>query len=379
MSRAVGYHDNHGDYWTSGGIIDPDQGIQQMPWFKCTLEGCSESFQSHQDLRVHSWSDHKAKQPFLILQGREIRQYTLKITAKTAPPDWVFSNTQEISFNEKLVSSSEAQKLLVAKQDAKVELILTNRGVSQKYEISFKLAELKDLNGVDQAFDETLGGKNIGPAEISTFRNRANEFPSASEYAQGLINFLQGIVAKEEALDGSNNSGRTHYELLFTSAASKLKDYDRELAELVCMSVDFYFNNFEESARRTRSGEIADVAAWFRELKHHRFDELTPVIIKKKKALSRIVDSCTLEIFELAENKFDGSVSTEFIETILQKSKNYDKNDKDKVHMVCSELYFALGNYETALRVASRIQHRVHFQAWYTNFKVRLENTWKTK
>ena len=340
------------------------------PCPKCGLE-----FSSERDLRVHSFAGHATPRPMLVFRGRECGRSRLTITTKTSPAQWVMKNAQLVTVNGRSVTPRRAAAFLSSQRSGVSDVVLTNDDVSQTFQFKFSLAEETDLQGVDAALARLIDGGELSLRSIDDFIMRSKPYPTASRYLSGLAEYLYGVLARESTaeprpVDESVGAG---YQGKYDQAVGILGAFDRPPAEAICGIVAFHYNQFDRAMTKTKSRRVAEVSLRFQAMlkgEHWLDGDLSSS--PHPSLDSALSDSLIEQVLKWSAVPLDGSASDQMAE-LTANIQSQRPGDAFKLHMVAAEHFLATRDPTSAARHAEWLRHSRRTEAWYTDFRSRLQ------
>lgn len=346
----------------------------RLPTFPCPT--CGAEFTSEPDLRVHTFEGHHIQRPVLVLKGRECGRSRLTLTSETSPTDWSIRTADTVSINGVPSSVERAVELLATKRSGIVDVVLANGGVSQEFQFEFTLAEAADLDGVDAALMHLIAGGELSLRAVDDFIMRSKRYPTATRYLDGLTSYLYGVLSREEAgepgpCDDAHGNGG--YQGKYDQAVGILGTFDRDAAEAICGIVAFHYNQFKRAMTKTKSQRVAKVSLRFHAM---LTDEPWPtgdLSLSPHSSLDyALSDSVIEQVLEWSALPLDGTATAAVMEMSTGISSQRP-SDAFKLHLVAAEHWLAAGDLVSATRQAEPLRHGRNSEAWYADFRRRVE------
>ncbi|AWB57834.1 hypothetical protein [Colwellia sp. Arc7-D] len=227
---------------TGGSVVIPDSRIKtelQPVRFSCRY--CNSNFASD-DLRVrHEWEKHPTKNPTLRIKGREVTSSRFYLRDTISIDDIELSNVQRMYINDVETDVEQIQIIVSEKLNQFLKIDLFNRKIRKTFEIDISIPKLEEIEKVDEYFWLFLSRDDFTEELIDQFIKSTSKLSSVKWYVDGLVKYLQGIMAKD---------GKTKFitfedhEIRFNQAHSILSTYESLLAKAIVSLIDFNKNNF---------------------------------------------------------------------------------------------------------------------------------------
>lgn len=252
-------------FWHTGYIeFHEESGVE--PWqspapirYPCPL--CDAVFEAPDELRQHRFEKHPFTQPTLTIRDVQLGATPFPISEARKPSDFVSNLCDSATVNGKVVATKALGKLLATYQNDRVTVRLSNVGASATFELLFRIADEDDLVGVEAAFKRLASTRHLDIRAIEGFITEAKTHKTSARYADGICQYLYGVLAKERAPD--SHIPYTTYQEKFSQAADALSEYDRPIARQIRALVAFHFNHFSDAALLAPGGRIGTVARWY--------------------------------------------------------------------------------------------------------------------
>ncbi len=213
---------------------------------------CGWSTDSWQEIGEHLRTEHPLGAPQLLVNGRPCASDKAVRRPLSAGAVCVM-NTTTIDFSvdggpSTSVDAAEVGEALAAVGTGHVQLVLHNEradGASAARAVVFdiRLADVRDLDAVESAFDETVS-RRLTPSEADSFAERSLTATTAHSYAGALHKFLIALLQKDGRIGGSGLE-LSKYPARMNEALHELSQYpDRPLARAAAGVIRFNINLF---------------------------------------------------------------------------------------------------------------------------------------
>ncbi len=268
---------------------------------------CSEVFKTIQLRDIHELG-HPVKNPRFCIQGKELigKEYT--ITTKLSREDIKANYIDYIKINGTVSSLDDLSTILSSESNNYFEISYSNEETAEKrVNIHICIADNDELNSIDSYFEQYFSCDDFTGKEIEKFRVATQNFNSTKNYANGIISYLHGIMAKDQRAE---RIGFEDFFNKFNQASDSLQNYRTSLSIALRSVISFNYNIFEN----TITGMLAlDQAISFFQDNHVTMKEANSI----EKSLRLPVDSATAFIVEDLISYFDKK-SLEDIETTIR-------------------------------------------------------------
>jgi hypothetical protein len=254
----TGYEEHHqvSSFW------NPDEAVDLHVEHKC--EQCKKSFQSIDFLIEHRFSAHPYESPVLLIRGKEIGALPININTLLEPKDISVGNVVTAIFNGSQIDLKELGLQLSKVRQQSIDLILSNDELSSRYRINFNISSVEDLAGVENQFLILVKSKELTISSIDKFIEKADFYKSATNYTDGLCEYLYGVLAKEGAK--SSSLAPSKYREKFNRSAEQLMDYSSTLANYIKGLIAFHFNHFPEVKKFLNEGNLYSISSFYEQI-----------------------------------------------------------------------------------------------------------------
>lgn len=238
------YYTNFIDPGNSGGSVPtPDTSIPFIPRiavYPCRF--CSATFETD-ELRIqHEWNEHPSKNPQLHIRGKAIGSTRHRVSTKLSPKDIQFTHCERLVINGDNVGIDEAPLLLSSLEKHFFDVIAVNKNISREFKIDVDVADPDELMQVDALFWLLLNREDFTEELVTQFVRACSDFRSTRDYVDGIIKYLQGIMAKD---------GKAQilvfgdFDTRFSQARTKLQAFNTPLSKAIQSVINFNQNQFE--------------------------------------------------------------------------------------------------------------------------------------
>jgi hypothetical protein len=348
---------------------------QVPPTFPCA--DCGLVFESAAEIAVHRFHGHFSKRPLIVANGRELGATRLIVTRATSPSDWVFSGADLVEVNGANMTPKKAAENLAKRTSGVVDITARGSGGRRLVQVEFALPAEQDLDGVDAALHDFIGGRELNRRTIIDFVDRGRRYATAGRYLDGLGTYLFGVLARESSptVGAATSGGAEVYTARYDTAVTELKRYDRPPAEAISGIVAFHYNQFAVAMRRTRSRFVSATALRFSEILSRRAISHSGAIpsdstLSLDLALS---DSATERVLLACAASLDAPPGAPVSEVFdaLDAESPYDQL---KLRVIAAEQLLQTGAELSALEMAEPLRHERATEDWYVSIRERLES-----
>ncbi|WP_158768848.1 hypothetical protein [Paraglaciecola sp. L1A13] len=337
---------------SGGSVVIPEfmEGISSEPArYYCQV--CEASFATRQDLILHVWQQHPTKQPQLYINNRELRSTRFICRDKTLLGTLIGANYQTIRVNgeETEIEAFNSTMKFSDNQFYVIELI--NSKVTRKFELDVKLAASDEINAIDKCFMSFFNGRGFTSETLDNFIQSVKEYKSAVEYVEGIVCYLQGILAKD---------GRTSYinyedhEAKLNVSLEKLSSFNSQLAEVICNIIYFIKNDLNSITFSGLMPSIESVTVFL--LRHEKVDILRGV---GQGNFDLPIDRITEHTVRLITEKYPEHESAQsFLKEVdaLLRSGDLTREEKEKLNLVVYQKAMQCGDVDLQSAFAKKIK-----------------------
>ena len=349
------WHTGYGEFHEPVGL---PQFKPQPGRFLCTQ--CGEVHSSQDELFRHRLEAHPLYRPVMLVQGRELGTNRVRITQPLLAADVEIAHCDRAFLNGSDIPIFRLPHELATAPSGICRVVLSKDGVDANFELDFRIASSKDLEGVEEQFKRIARGSRLDTHVIEEFIAATEGFNTAVGYYDGICAYLYGVLAKERA--GGSTLPYNAYEGKFNKAAEELAAYNRPLAQTIGSLVTFHFNQFQESARLSPESRVGRVSARYSDWIESP-DSLGQYTTGTDNLEGLVTDRETEHILGWASRPLpDLAKKAPAIEKFLNHlSAEYDRT---KLHILLGQLYAQLGDVERAMRHAKTPRNVPPFQGW---------------
>ena len=246
---------------TGGSVVIPDSRITtELKPVLYSCRYCEVNFSSD-DLRVkHEWENHPTKNPTFRIKGREVTSSRFFIRDHISIDEIELSNVQKMFINDVETEVANLHLFIGEKACQFLKLTLINRQVKKIFELDISIPQVEEIEKVDEYFWLFLSRDDFTDELIDQFIKSTSELDSVTWYVDGLVKYLQGIMAK----DGKTKfiSFEDH-EMRFNQARNILSTYNSSLANAVVALIDFNKNYFSSNTTENTLPYLDRALAFF--------------------------------------------------------------------------------------------------------------------
>ncbi|MCG5246883.1 hypothetical protein LPC10_17645 [Methylorubrum sp. B1-46] len=215
---------------------------------------CTHVAISPRDLQDHLSVAHPVDRPTLLVSGIE-PGLTFTVRERRAPSDYILANATAAAVSVDGMPPEPVDQStfgsLMARLDRSVARIRLSNGklrgaepVTTTYDVRFRVAAPGDLDAVDRAFMDHMT-KGVPTRETARrFRQDARCQGTGSDYAEGMAEYVLGVLIKEQPHGQRVSSSLDSFTEAFTAALQKLRVHRRPLPHLLCSVMRFALNEF---------------------------------------------------------------------------------------------------------------------------------------
>ena len=223
-------------YWETGSAREYSAVPICYPCRHCVL-----SFDSISQRDMHE-IEHPIQNPVLYFQDRDIAGKHLRITAPLKLGDFGARNIGELTINgDEHQSVGELFKRMQAVQKGYFTVSYGNSALQKTLKIEVCIADKQELTHVDQAFALHFSKDDFTSSDIAAFIDNVKQHRTVSEYTNGLVRYLHGVMAKDRR---SDTMPFDVFDTRFNQALQSLQEYRTSLSMAIRAVIRFNRNDF---------------------------------------------------------------------------------------------------------------------------------------
>lgn len=223
-------------YWETGSGLEHSAVPISYPCRHCDL-----TFDSIAQRERHE-IEHPIQNPTLYFRDRDIAGKHLRITAPLKPGDLGARNIGTLTINgDDNLSVDELFRRMHAVQKGYFDVSYGNSALQKTLKIEVCIANMQELQHVDQAFGMHFSKDDFTSSDIAAFIDNVKQYKTVTEYVNGLVRYLHGVMAKDRR---SDTTSFEDFDLRFNQALQSLQDYRSGLAMAVRTVIRFNRNDF---------------------------------------------------------------------------------------------------------------------------------------
>jgi hypothetical protein len=229
--------------------------------YRCPF--CNTVMSSATNLQRHVSAEHFVARPILLFGGSEPSN---GFVLRYAPTSVVAINATSVRFQvdgESISIASEALvKEIASLKHADLSIVLTNASqvnaepVVTQYNLPVRIADAAALRSVELAFSDAIMPGTLTRSVIDRFLHDQRCQGVAKDYADGLANFLLGVLLKERPSSEALTTPFARYRATYGAALRSLRQFERPFARLIADVIRFALNDFAQSTKNTGYWEL---------------------------------------------------------------------------------------------------------------------------
>jgi len=202
---------------------------------------CGEAF-SAKLVRDQHEAEHPIQNPSIFVAGKELLGDEWHLTKALGEDEVLIRNVDYFRLNGKpLHGVDNFVSILNSIAQSHLKLEFGNRVSDKKISIDLCIADPEQMLALESAFVRCFSAPDFADKEVSTFIEDARQLPTVLEYGNGLMRYIQGVMAKDHRPGPDAFEG---FLEKFTQATESLKQYDTSLSRAVTAMVNFNRNDF---------------------------------------------------------------------------------------------------------------------------------------
>lgn len=224
-------------YWETGSdhVVVPE-----VSTYTCRI--CGQCFDSVTERDQHEIG-HPIQNPAIFFKGKEAGGEYLDITSPLLDSDLYLRNIDFVYINGNACEvESDFLEKLTEEKITFLDVRYGNTNLERQVKIRVCIADPDELLAIDRAFIQCFEVAGVNDSSIVAFSEKVGCLPTVKEYGNGLVRYLQGLMAKD------NRSDFTNFEKFFerfNQATQSLKHYETGLCRAVSAVVNFNRNDFK--------------------------------------------------------------------------------------------------------------------------------------
>jgi hypothetical protein len=210
------------------------------------------------ELSWHLNEIHPLDRPVLLLRGAAARRHSV-IRRSLDPGDIELVNTTHVRVHEngrhvQSIVWDDVPRMIAGSRRGVYRLKLENQeprgSAGAEYELRLAIADEAELDAADEMFRQHLAVDLPTSVGIRCFKEQSEELSTAGRYVDGLIEFVLGVLAKDDRT--AAHTPPDDVLRRFKRAVAELAEYDdRPVACAVSTVCRFNLNDVRQITRRT--------------------------------------------------------------------------------------------------------------------------------
>jgi len=222
---------------------------------------CSARFDSVQARREHFFAAHPYRKPELLLRGQPLGKGVTTIHAPLQAADWLLGSCEWIVLNGQAMTADALFQTLAECRQGFHVLELGNQDATERFELRFCIPELAELQRLEDVFATLFIDNALNVDDIRRFAEACTSLKTASEYLEGVCQYLYGVLAKDQR--GDTQLDHAQYKERFNRALEALRHVDRPMARTMRGIINFSLNSFAQAASQPDAPALAVAATRF--------------------------------------------------------------------------------------------------------------------
>ncbi|MTE14157.1 hypothetical protein [Nocardia aurantiaca] len=290
-------------------------------------------------LREHRFATHPVERPLLKHRDRPCGRARFTVRQLYGPLDWQVEHCIRAIVNGVAISPADLGEHLFSERGM-VKVELASEDAVSSYEFDIAIPAENDLNGMDRMLREVLEAGKVNAATISEFFEHTTMFLSATEYADAIADYLYWFAGRHSDIDQA--TADRHREKL-KRASAVLRDFNRPVALTICSLISFYFNHFEDAARRAPHQLLGNLSTRMADLAATRTRPRPKAAVKGElSTLERaLIDRRTADIIGLLRLPMTEQTTVDIVEFTCAEADFYDTC---KITLFTAEHHLASGD-----------------------------------
>jgi len=330
---------------------------------KYPCKHCSAVFEKYDEWFEHRFHMHPVLRPILVLGDIEVVAPRF-VVMKILPSDSVrFVNVQSGRVNGSEIELPSLAALLASSDNGFFDIRLTGGDgqVESRYEVSIEIPTEEHLLWIERDFGKLAATSNLSIHGVNAFIQSTASAASARRYADGLGNYLFGVLGKDQR--GGTALTQEQGRAKLNEAHQTLQQVDRPLAKVVGAVIEFQSNAFFKTGGLQTVPRLRHAMKWFKAASDN--DAKLPVGGHDidTAAISRVpLDGATDELLTWVNATKEG-VTTQ-LNHIEKRARDpaWLPDDRAKARVLIAAIHLARGNHADAVQTARSFRHDPVFQ-----------------
>lgn len=338
---------------------------------------CQQRFRSLLELKEHVDTSHFLELPALLLRGSQApSEVVIRRSFLEAEVQLVSCTDCHVTRNgePRYTSVGDFPAEFARDKCAHWSIRLVNaRGsagarAEREYRVDLRIPESSELDTVDRLFIRRLAVDRPEHRDIERFLKDCHVDPPAGDYVGALVNYVLGVMIKEQERCLIAPVGFDEYRSKLLEAESVLREFYRPVAQTITGCVEFNLNGFTDQEslpdlRALRAGfrlfHAIARATWPEPLRPESSPQCAAPVCPVDTVTSALLSFCERYMGEESLNAGDAE-RLERLETV----RLISEYDLPKIHVLCSLVFLAVGDRGRAKRHLQQIRFDSLFGEW---------------
>ncbi len=215
---------------------------------------CKRQFEDSRELSIHISVDHPIELPLIFVRNRTaLSEQTIRSPISKDDINLTHVNRIRVSKDggePREWSPDDLKKHLSGNENGHYSITLSNsdpsndRTVEASYVVRIKIADQAELDAVDKCFIQVLAIDDVRMSNVRRFSDACAEYPGADEYASALAVYVTGVLIKDQNENTGVSRPFSDFKEKMQQALETLRDFDRRIPRVICASIKFNLNDF---------------------------------------------------------------------------------------------------------------------------------------
>ena len=320
---------------------------------------CGEEFNSSSERDWHE-VEHPIANPVLLIAGREVQSATFKVSHRVLPEDIEAVFVEKFVLNhQQICFLDELRQLLCSAKQQFFHLELHGKETKKSVSIDVQIADHDKLAEVDAKFRQWFSEDDFNGDAVTRFIQDTDHLQGCAWYRDGLVKYIQGIMAKDHRADLLNFES---FSARLNQSFSLLSIYDTPLAISLCQMIKFIMNDFRLPSKTSFIPALDIALKFFNK-------ELSVDTLQKLEGQLGLPTDCASEIIL---NQLVGRYQTFSFDELVKEIELINRahlslQDKQKLDYLCYRKAEDEVNPEMVKHYARRVKNIIEFSEQFTN------------
>ncbi|WP_028765115.1 hypothetical protein [Shewanella colwelliana] len=320
---------------------------------------CGVEFSSSSERDWHE-IEHPIANPVLLIAGREVQSATFKVSHTIRPEDIDAAFVEKFVINrQQFFDLDDLRQQLCSSKQQFLHIELHGKETKKSVSIDVQIADPDKLAEVDTKFRQWFSEDDFNGDSVTRFIQETEHIQGCVWYRDGLVKYIQGIMAKDHRADFLSFEG---FSARLNQSFSLLSAYDTCLVISLCQMIKFIMNDFRIPSE-TSFIPALDIA-----LKFFNKVESVDTLQKWKGQLGLPIDYASEIILNQLVGRYQSFSFDELVKDLeLMNRDHLSLQDKQKLDYLCYRKAEDEANLKMVKHYVRRVKNVIEFSEHFTN------------